>query len=85
MKKVLVLAAFAFFAFALAAGPEVAMTVSPVLSCRVLRRRLLNVRRDDLRRSRCYWADRSGSSAKSPPSAEFVRSHANALCCVAPR
>ena len=30
MKKVLVLAAFAFFAFALAAGPEVAMTVHPV-------------------------------------------------------
>jgi hypothetical protein len=35
MKKVLVLAAFAFFAFALAAGPEVAMTVHPlqVVAC----------------------------------------------------
>jgi hypothetical protein len=30
MKKVLVLAAFAFFAFALAAGPEVAMTIHPI-------------------------------------------------------
>jgi len=29
MKKVVVLATFAFFAFALAAGPEVAMTVHP--------------------------------------------------------
>jgi hypothetical protein len=35
MKKVVVLAAFAFFAFALAAGPEVAMTVHPlqVITC----------------------------------------------------
>jgi hypothetical protein len=30
MKNVLVLAAFAFFAFALAAGPEVAMAVHPL-------------------------------------------------------
>jgi hypothetical protein len=35
MKKVIVLAAFVFFAFALAAGPEVAMTVHPyqVVAC----------------------------------------------------